>query len=200
MDATITTTMNIGGKSMSGVTTKTSNQSGATGPTDLPAGNGGGTLTTRTSDSNGVVTASGHDIVSAEIVDVFWTGGVRYGMTATVAGDAVTVDGGAGTVIPAKDTAEVITATVVIDLNVDGGDLVVFGMTASKRAHVEFLTEADATIYGQELADVGEWSWATGTGATNPLAGQSVGKLRVACGDATDVATFDSAYLYDDVV
>lgn len=199
MDATLTTTMTIGGKSMSGNTTKSANQSAATGPTTLPAGNGGGTLTTRTDDDTGVATVSGHDIVSAEVVDVFWTGGVRYGMTATVAGDAITVDGGNGDVLPAQATAVVVTKTVVVDLDFDGDDLVVFGMTASKRTHVEFLTAADANIYGQELPEAGDWAWASGTGATNPLAGATVGKLRVACGDANDAATFDSALLYDDV-
>lgn len=77
-----------------------------------------GTLTTRTDDNTGVVTAaSGHGIITNDVVCVFWTdtnGDLQYrsGMTATVATNAITVDGGDGTtgisVLPAADTAVTI--------------------------------------------------------------------------------------------
>jgi hypothetical protein len=83
----------------------------------LPAASTG-TLTTRTDDNTGVVTAaSGHGIVTSDTVCVFWTdtnGDLQYrsGMTATVATNAITVGGGDGTtgisVLPAASTAVTI--------------------------------------------------------------------------------------------
>jgi hypothetical protein len=39
-----------------------------------------GTLTTRTSDSVGIVTVASHSITTSDTVAVFWDGGYRYGV------------------------------------------------------------------------------------------------------------------------
>lgn len=65
-----------------------------------------GTLTTRTDDDTGVATlTTGHSITTGMVVDVYWSGGVRFGMDATVSGNDVTIDGGDGDNLPAQSTA-----------------------------------------------------------------------------------------------
>ena len=60
-----------------------------------------GTMTNKTDADTGVITLStGHGIETADVVDVYFPAGVHYGMDATVATNAVTVDGGAGDDLP----------------------------------------------------------------------------------------------------
>ena len=57
----------------------------------LPPGTSG-TLSTRTDDDTGVITAAGHTLQVGDKVNVYWSGGRRYGMTVSaVAGNDVTV-------------------------------------------------------------------------------------------------------------
>jgi len=81
-----------------------------------------GTLDTRTDDDTGVAgLSSGHGISTSDVVDVYWSGGRRYGMDATVSGDNVTIDGGAGDNLPTATTAvTVVIQTEINPLNLDG--------------------------------------------------------------------------------
>ncbi len=71
-----------------------------------------GALTTRTDDDTGELTMNAsHGITTGNRLDVYWSGGARYGMTVgTVATNQVPIDGGTGDVLPADETA--ITAMV----------------------------------------------------------------------------------------
>src|SRR5689334_13440236 len=75
----------------------------------VPAAVQGGTLTGRTDNDTGIVTMpAGHGFVTSDKVDIYWNVagvlGSRSGMTATVAGNAVTVDGGQGDNLPVLNT------------------------------------------------------------------------------------------------
>lgn len=60
-----------------------------------------GTQTTHTdSDTCVCTTTNAPAIATNDLVDLYWSGGRRRGMTATVSGSAVTCDGGSGTSIP----------------------------------------------------------------------------------------------------
>ena len=80
------------------------------------------TAWTKTDANTGTATlASGHGILQDDKVDVFWDGGVRYNMDAiTVAGNDVTVDGGAGDDLPASDTTMVLCKITELDTDFDG--------------------------------------------------------------------------------
>ena len=123
--------------------------------TVLPVGQAG-TLTTRTDNDTGVATLStGHGIISTDKVDVFWTGGSRYNMTATVATNAVTVDGGSGDNLPAQDTVLVVTKPASFDATFDGDNLVLIGAGASQDTRLSFLDSGTATpITGNAVASV----------------------------------------------
>jgi len=59
-----------------------------------------GTLTTRTSNSAGVITVTGlTGISTGDLVDVYWASGARYGCECTVSGDFVTIANGAGSAL-----------------------------------------------------------------------------------------------------
>lgn len=82
---------------------------GATSLADL-ADARAGTLATRTGDDAGTVTfGAGHGFVTGDLVELKWAGGERREMSATVAGVAVTLDGGTGDALPVETTA--VTAT-----------------------------------------------------------------------------------------
>lgn len=72
-----------------------------------------GSLTTRTDDDTGVVAAAtGHGITTGQKVDLYWSGGSRLSMDATVSGDDITLDGGDANsdVLPAAATAVTLMA------------------------------------------------------------------------------------------
>jgi len=87
---------------------------------DLPAGTAG-TLTTRTDNDTGVVTVASHSITTSDTVDVYWSGGKRYGVdvTATTA-TTISIDIGSGDNLPSSSTAVVIVKQVAANIQIDG--------------------------------------------------------------------------------
>lgn len=119
-----------------------------------------GTLGTRTDDDTGIITLGGsHGIITSDVVDVYWSGGMRYGMTATVSVNDVTVDGGAGDVLPAQDTASmaVVKRTELNPLDIDGDAAQVIAVVyrnpldTTANAHADFQDSGNATIREVDL-------------------------------------------------
>jgi len=166
----------------------------------LPAGKAG-TLTTRTDDDTGVATLSeGHGIADSDYVDVYWAGGVRYGMDVTsVDGTAVSIDLGSGDNLPTQDSAIVVTARVEIDVDFDGDLVELIGVGSNKRAHVEFQESDGTEIMAQEIPAGEGWSWAADQGVANPLTGNPVGKVQASCGDSASAAALKIGVVYDSV-
>ena len=193
----IETTVKLAGVSATMRATRTATGSITHDPV-LPAGKAG-TLTTRTDDDTGVATlGAGHGVTTDDTVDVYWDGGLRYGMSVTVVdGVLVTIDLGAGDNLPTQDTALVVTPRVEIDTDFDGDLLKMIAASTDKRAHVEFLTEADVSIHAVELVDSEGWCWIKDQGVSNPLTGDPVGKAQASCGVATAGTILTVGVLYD---
>ena len=150
----------------------------------------GGTLSSRTDDDTGDVTlSSGHGIVTSDKVDVYWAAGVRYGMTATVAGAVVTVDGGAGDVLPAASTTgmAVVKQTELNPLDLDGDNADVIAVVyrnaldITAKAHADFQDSGSATIREVDLVHETEYGGLDETadiagGDTNNYTGNPVTK------------------------
>lgn len=156
-----------------------------------------GALTTRTDSDTGVVTLStGHGVQSADIVDVFWSGGRRHGMTATVNGNAVSLDGGAGDSLPAATTAVTVAQRVDASFSFEGDDAQFVLIASDKRASV-VLKDANGTVLAIDLLPGRAWPWATSFGSTNPLAGKSIVGAWIGCGDATAAAAVKVGVIHD---
>lgn len=87
----------------------------------LPAGKSG-TLTTRTDNDTGVVTvSSGHGITTSDTVDVYWSGGRRYGCDVTAQDSTtISIDLGSGDNLPSTSTAIVVVKQVAANVFIDG--------------------------------------------------------------------------------
>ncbi|HUT12922.1 MAG TPA: hypothetical protein VMY42_20670 [Thermoguttaceae bacterium] len=185
---TISQTVTIAGVSMTGSSSRTESGHEAHDP-ELPAGKAG-TLSTRTSATVGVATLSaGHGITTDDYVDVYWTGGVRYGMDVTaVDGNAVSIDGttaGGGDDLPALDSDIIVTPRVTIDADFNGVLAEMIAALCTRRGHLEFLDDDDASLATVELQAGEPWSWAKGVGFANPFTGNPVGSIEATCGEVT---------------
>ena len=162
----------------------------------LPAAKSG-TLSTRTSDTAGTLTlASGHGIVDADVVDLYWDGGRRYGVVVgTVAGDDVPISGGAGDVLPAQDTAITVRVQQQIDTDFVGNLLEAIAALCNQRGHVAFYNETTLEL-AVDLAAEELWWWLSGGTAANPLAGKTITHV-VVTQASTSATTFRLGVLYD---
>jgi len=117
-----------------------------------------GTLSARTDDDTGVATLStGHGILTSDVVDVYWDGGVRFGMTATVSTNDVSLDGGAGDNLPVQTTPVTVVKQTEIEVNFDGDTLEIIGIfyrntaDTGAKAHLDLQDAGDASIEEVDL-------------------------------------------------
>ena len=117
-----------------------------------------GSLTTRTDDNTGVATLStGHGILTNDVVDVYWSGGIRFGMVATVSGNAVSLEGGAGDNLPAQDAAVTVVKQTPVEVNFDGDTLEIIGIfyrntaDTGAKAHLDLQDVGNASIEEVDL-------------------------------------------------
>lgn len=183
------TSVSIGGLSFPSVTTRTGTGviasevtvSGAT----LTAAKSG-TLSTRTDDDTGTVTASagGHGITDGDIVDIYWTGGVAYGATVgTVSGTSIPFDTSLGDVLPAQATAVTICKQTVLDLDFDGDSLEMLQVYSNVRGHVQFTEDDNTSLAARELTANEALEFIDDTEDATFITGDPVGKVKVSIAD-----------------
>lgn len=145
----------------------------------LPAAKAG-TLTTRTSDTEGTITlGAGHGITTGQTVDVYWAGGRRYDVTVgTVSGNDVPISAGAGDVLPAEDSAVLVAPQLVVDTDFEGDLVELIGALCAKRGRIGFYDGVTLNLNVDLVANE-PWFWASGGTATNPLVGDAVTEARV---------------------
>ena len=167
---------------------------------DIPKGQAG-TLTTRTDNDTGIATLStGHGLVTGNKVDVVWAGGSRIGMDATVSGNAVTVNLGAGTNLPAQDTAVTLYRRLIINQVFDGDKVLQIEALLPVAGVMSIISDAPAAIVDETpLVANKPWFWFEGTGAANPLTGETVATIEVAS-RATANSKFKLCALIDSVL
>jgi hypothetical protein len=138
-------------------------------------------------DEGGGTLAAGHGLVTGDRVDVYWQGGLRYGMTATVAVNAVTVLGGEGDDLPESADASVLLAKrVQINADIQGNVAVmaIAGVSpAGARAHVEFQAADQSMVAARELTPDSPLVWTAGSGDC-PLAGDPITRALATAGVA----------------
>jgi hypothetical protein len=194
--STIQLSVSVGGVSVAGTVSRTA--SGQRSEIiSLPAADAG-TLTGRTDADTGVATlTTGHSIANQNVVDVYWTGGIRYGMLATVATNAVTLEGGAGANLPTAQTAVALCAQVTVALPFDGDLIEMIGAVGTRRGHTHFEETGSASALAQELIATEPWTWVSDQGVTNPFATKDVTEVHVSNGDSAGTSTITIGLLID---
>ena len=174
----------------------------------LPAGKSG-TLTTRTDDDTGVVTvASGHGITGSDTVDVYWSGGRRYGVDVTAtAATTIDIDLGAGDNLPAASTAVVVVKQVIVNKAIDGDNVAIIGFLAELAASTGFgvrITFFDAVSGGGSAVGNGidldpnsPFVLDVEGGATNLLTGSPILSFVASNGDGSNACTLKIQGLQD---
>jgi len=171
---------------------------GGVAPQEIPLPAGvAGVLSDRGGDSIGTITfPTSHGFAEGELVDVYWAGGLRYGMTIDPLGNGLYLDvlGGAGDVLPAQDTAVVVAVNTAVTLPInDTENLVYMAFGCNRRSHLE-IRASSVTIYDREIPADGLWcirdGWADAMGYFDGLRVSNGGVLP---------ATFRVAGLYNSV-
>jgi hypothetical protein len=147
----------------------------------LPKGKAG-SLTTRTDDNTGVATlGASHGIVTSDVVDVYWSGGRRYGMTTTVSGNDVTIDGGTGDDLPTQGDPVVLTKQVRINLGIDGDLLAGIALKleftdpqSANRGHISFFDTSNVQVTQLDLTANEAQPYDVAGGAANPFTGNPI--------------------------
>jgi hypothetical protein len=185
-----------------------SNNNSETGGTSVPAAkDANATLTVRTDNDTGTLTCKvGHGINTGDKVDLYWVeAGVnkrrRYVTVGVVAGQSVPIDLGAGDNLPAAATAGITVSVCLVDggLNLTGNNVVGIAVSnlANERGIVNVLSAADAELDTRELASGETYTWDSGDGSTNPLAGDTVAKVVFSHSDPNAPATMRCNLLYN---
>lgn len=204
----------VGGVTYRGTVELEAEGNASQGPVTLPAA-AAGALTTRTSDSVGVLTlTTGHGLTTGAVVNLFWTKpdgtqGCRYNITlgtvaAPTADTAVPLtDSGTGDVLPADETAITVSAQVEINVDVDGDDFVFLMAHCDGLAHLQFQEEDNTVLLATALVAGKPRVWAGASGAsfdggTTPVTGDPVGHLVASNGDTT-ASVLNVVILYDSV-
>ena len=133
-------------------------------------------------------TTAATSIETGFVVDLYWSGGVRYGMTATVAGQAITLASGAGDALPAESTSLVITVAdrVELDVAIAGDQVCLASFSAISAECSASFTEVDlAEDFGRTVCAGCVWKWYQGNSEVNPLAGKAITNVIVSQGSTT---------------
>lgn len=196
--ATITQAASIGGISISGTASRTASGQ-ISHQVEVPGGKATSSWTKTDADTANCVLAANHGYANA-VMDVFWNGGIRYGVTGVVDNNALSLEGGAGTDFPNTNTTGVIVCTrTQVNIDVDADDAEIVMAHAAFRSHIDWQDSGNLTIAGTELTAGEVWQWVKNTGITNPLTGNAIDKAYVSTG-TTSNATVKIGVLYDSEV
>lgn len=186
---TITQNVQYNGQNYAVNRTVNGNEHAGSAPVGGVAAANQGELTVRTDANTGTLTmdSGAHGIITGDRLDVYWSGGSRYGMTVgTVSGTTVPIDGGTGDDLPALNSDVFAAVPNVGTLSVVGnnatGMLAFSGLSGSDLPGWVVFTQADNTfIAAYDLtATEPNAEWDQGT---NPFAGVTVGKIFLSHGN-----------------
>ena len=130
---------------------------------------------TKTDANTGTaVLPAGHGLITGDVVAVFWAGGYRYGLTATVTVNSAVLDGGAGDDLPATDTEVIVAKRQPVEIECDGDDVEVLEADGTYRWLLVLHDAVDAALLVVDLAAGETCLWFTDGGLENPLDGVEV--------------------------
>lgn len=145
-----------------------------------------GTLSTRTDNETGTLTlSSGHAITTGMIVDLYWSGGKRTGITVgTVSVNSVPIgadDSGSGNNLPSQDTVIVASERIPFNIALDGDAVSILGLqmkynnsTETAESRAIFVDSADDVIATIDLTANEARVYDIEAGDDNPFTGDPI--------------------------
>ncbi len=174
-----------------------SNNEGIPYEINVPAGKAG-QLTTRTDNTTGTLTMSGgHGITTAAVIDLYWAGGRRYGVTVgTVSTNSVPISSGSGDNLPTNNTLIVACVQLVANVSIDGDNLSILALkqkftdiTVTQNSHVQFKDSGGAVIANVDLIPNEPIVWDIVGGSANPFGGNPIVTASITNGSSVSAAT-----------
>lgn len=165
-----------------------------------------GSLTTRTNATDGTITLdTGHGL-STGALDIFWAGGSRSQVAATITTNACAITGGSGDDLPAQGTAMTVSALTSEDNAFTGSNAVSALIYSNIGQSPNAVTDLNGYVYFTLANDTVEvtykltallasLSWDGVAVATNPFAGFAIGKIKYSQGN-TSARTMGAAVLH----
>jgi len=162
-----------------------------------------GSLTTRTNDTDGDVTAtlSAHTITDGDIVDLYWTengipGSARNATVGTVAGNVIPFTGAVGDVLPTVAENIIIAKQVELATEVSGDSVLAIAFSCGKKGTF-VVTGSDNIEDFSKVLDAGvAFAYFDGKGDLNPITGDVIAKTFVSHDDTAAAAVMKVAFLY----
>jgi hypothetical protein len=206
MDASFNVNFECGGIRINKAYVRSSDHANPYQPAALAVAKAG-SLTTRTGDAVGVITMSGgHGFVTGNIVDLYWSGGRRYGVALTVASNELTTADGAhtdGDVLPAQATAITVCLQTVISTDIDGDKAAALAVSleyaaaSTAKGHVHFCEADDTTVCDFDLDADKPLLLDLDQDIANPLTGELIGVCYASHADTVNEATLKIVTLED---
>ena len=193
---TVSSSVTIAGMTITGEVPRSANGALAR-EVILPAGTAGVSENKTDANTGDVTLEAGHGLSNDDTVDVYWDGGVRYGMDAQVATNVITLDGGSGDDLPDNDTDMVVTEQVQITADFDGDDVQLIEVGCGQRCHLDFQDSASASLAAVDVAAGEKWGWAASQAIANPLTGNATADIFASNGSSTVAATLKIGVLFD---
>ena len=175
----------LGLKSIDSVVSR-EDETQASSDVSLPAAVSG-TLTTRTSDSVGVVTVASHSITTSDKVAVFWSGGYRYNVAVSAtSGTTISIgSGGSGDNLPAASTALTICKETTLSFSHVGNDIKGMVVHSPQRMSMNVRDTVPASQVAVDVPANEGWFWISNATGTNPFAGDTLQDIILANADTT---------------
>lgn len=140
--------------------------------------------------------AAGHGQTDGKF-DVYWSGGMRYGVDGTISTNALSLDGGAGDDFPASATTGVVVCKQVsINTAIDGDNVSIIGISleyasqsSTSKGHVDMQDSGPATIEEIDLTANAPVVYDITGGAANVFTGNPIATTKASHNDTVNTAT-----------
>lgn len=196
-----TETITVGGRLMQRNVDKTGDNEtlvgGTASPITLENGSSASSWTKSDADTAACDVASGSPITTG-VVDVYWAGGVRYGVDCTRTINALALDGGTGDNFPDSSDATVVVAQQQqINVSIDGDLAMIVGVLTTVPSHVDFQDATGDSIRALSMVANEPDMWDSSM-STNPYTGDPIVKAMASNG--TLAWKTSTSYAVGDVV
>lgn len=141
---------------------------------------GTGSLSTRTSDTAGIITVTSHTIADASTIDIYWNGGSSYGaLVGTTSGTTIPFTLAAGDALPIATTAISYCEQKDIDVGFDGDEMDTITQTFTQDGMATFYDVGGVALYNTDIASTTPAMWYSTSGVTRPITGNPVERVSI---------------------